>query len=143
MLSLHPNRGDAGDWLILTHLKLSSGCYSLSWIPLSLVFRCLKELLQGQMQLWPFQVIWLIILVWASQVALVVKNPPTNAGDIRDSGSIPRSGRSPGGGKPLQYSCLEKPTDRGAWRGTVRRVTKSQTRLKRLSIRSHILVYSH
>ena len=51
----------------------------------------------------------------ASQVALVVKNPPANAGD---SGSIPGSGRYPGGGRghPLQYSCLEKPMDRGASR---------------------------
>ena len=47
----------------------------------------------------------------ASQVALVVKNLPANAGDIRDSGSIPGLGRSPGGGhgSPLQYSCLENP----------------------------------
>ena len=47
----------------------------------------------------------------ASQVALVVKNPPANAGDRRDAGSIPGSGRSPGGGQgnPLQYSCLENP----------------------------------
>ena len=47
----------------------------------------------------------------ASPVVLVVKNPPANAGDIRDSGSIPRLGRSPGGGhgNPLQYSCLENP----------------------------------
>ena len=46
-----------------------------------------------------------------SQVALVVKNLPANAGDIRDTGSIPKLGRSPGGGcgKPFQYSCLEKP----------------------------------
>ena len=95
------------------------------------------------MQLWPLQVIWLIMLVWASQVALVVKNLPATAGDVRDEGSVPRSGRSPGGGKPLQYCCLEKPMDRGAWRGTVRRITKSQTRLKRLSIRARILVYSH
>ena len=53
----------------------------------------------------------------ASQVVLVVKNLPANAGDIRDRGSIPRSGRSPGGryGKPLQYSCLENPMDRGVW----------------------------
>ena len=52
----------------------------------------------------------------ASQVALVVMNPSANAGDIRDAGLIPRSGRSPGGGdgNPLQYSCLEKPMDRGA-----------------------------
>ena len=55
---------------------------------------------------------------WASQVALVVKNPPANTGD---SGSIPGSGRSPGGGNgnPLQYSCLENPTDRRAWWATV------------------------
>ena len=52
----------------------------------------------------------------ASQVALAVKNPPANAGDIRDEGSIPASGRSPGEGKgnPLQSSCLENLTDRGA-----------------------------
>ena len=53
----------------------------------------------------------------ASQVALVVKNPSANAGDIRDVGSIPGSGRSPrgGNGNTLQYSCLENPMDRGAW----------------------------
>ena len=68
----------------------------------------------------------------ASQVMLVVKNPPTIAGDIRDVGSIPGSGRSPGGGhgNPLQFSCLENPMDRGAWQATVHRVAKSQTRLK-------------
>ena len=51
---------------------------------------------------------------WASQVALVVKNPPANAGNVRDSGSIPGSGRSPGGGhdNPLQDSCLENSRDR-------------------------------
>ena len=48
---------------------------------------------------------------WASQMALVVKNPAANAGDVRDVSSIPGSGRSPGGGRgnPLQYSCLENP----------------------------------
>ena len=47
----------------------------------------------------------------ASQVALVLKNPPANSGDLRDVGSIPGSGRSPGegNGNPLQYSCLENP----------------------------------
>ena len=57
---------------------------------------------------------------WASQVALVVKNPPANSGDLRDTGSIPGSGRSPGEGNgySLQYSYLEKPMDRGAWRPT-------------------------
>ena len=67
----------------------------------------------------------------ASQVALVVKNPPANAGDIGDAGSIPGSGSIPRGehGNPLQYSCLENPTDRGVWWATVHRVAKSQTRL--------------
>ena len=52
-----------------------------------------------------------------SHVVLVVKNPPANAGDIRDGGSIPGSERCPeeGNGNPLQYSCLENPMDRGAW----------------------------
>ena len=65
----------------------------------------------------------------ASQVALVVKNPPASAGDVRDVGLIPGLGGSPGGGhgNPLQYSYLENPMDRGAWRATVRRVTQSQT----------------
>ena len=68
----------------------------------------------------------------ASQVALVVMNPSANAGDIRDAGLIPRSGRSPGGGdgNPLQYSCLENPMDRGAWQAIGHRVAKSWTRLK-------------
>ena len=50
-------------------------------------------------------------------MALVVKNPPTNAGDLRGVGSVPGSERSPGGGRgnPLQYSCLENPMDGGAW----------------------------
>ena len=58
----------------------------------------------------------------ASQVAVVGKNSPANAGDIRDVGLIPGSGRSPGGGpgNPLQYSCLENPMDRGASWATVR-----------------------
>ena len=62
----------------------------------------------------------------------VVKNLPANEGDIRDTGSIPGSGRSPGGGhgSPLQYSCLESPIDRGAWQDTGHRVEKSQTQLK-------------
>ena len=59
----------------------------------------------------------------------MVKNPPANAGDVRDVGSIPGSGRSPGGehSNPLQYSCLENPMDRGAWRATVPRIAESDT----------------
>ena len=61
----------------------------------------------------------------------MVKNPTPSAGDARDFGSIPRSGRSPGegNGNPLQYSCLENSMDRGAWWATVHGVSKSQTRL--------------
>ena len=67
----------------------------------------------------------------ASQMALVVKNLPAKAGDLRNLGSIPGLGRSSSGGhgNPLQYSCLENPMDREAWWATVHGVTKSQTRL--------------
>ena len=66
---------------------------------------------------------------------LVVKNPPASAGDIRGSTLNPGLGRSPGEGhgNPLQYSCLENPMDRGAWRAIVHGVTKSRTPLKWLS----------
>ena len=59
----------------------------------------------------------------------VVKNLPANAEDITDVGSVPESGRSPGRGhgNPPQYSCLENPTDRGTWRATDHRVSKSRT----------------
>ena len=62
-------------------------------------------------------------------MVLVVKNLPTNAGDIRDMGSIPGSGRSPGGGhgNPLQYSCPETPMDRGALRAAVHGVARVRT----------------
>ena len=61
------------------------------------------------------------------KVAQMVKKLPANTGDVRDMGSIPGLGRSPGGGRgnPLQYSCLENSMDREAWR--VHRITKSWT----------------
>ena len=60
-------------------------------------------------------------------MAQQVKNPPANA----ETGSLPESGKSPGGGNgyPLQYSCLENPMDRGAWWATVLGIAKSRTRL--------------
>ena len=72
-------------------------------------------------------------------MALLVNNPPANAGDVRDAGSIPGSGRSPreGNGNPIQYSCLENPLDRGVWRAVVYRVAKSWTKLKWLSTHTH------
>ena len=65
-------------------------------------------------------------------MALVVKNVPTNAGDVRDVGSIARSRRFPreGHGNPLHYSCLENPMDSGAWQATVHGAPKSWTQLK-------------
>ena len=66
----------------------------------------------------------------------MVKNLPANAKDAGDTGLIPGLGRSPGEGNvnPLQYSCLQNPMVRGAWQVTVHGVTKSQTRLKQLSM---------
>ena len=74
----------------------------------------------------------------ASQVALVVKNPPANARDVRDPGLIPGSGRplGEGNGDPLLYSCLENPMDRGAWRTSVHGVAKSQAQLS-IGMTSH------
>ena len=65
----------------------------------------------------------------------VVKNPLAKAGDPRDMGSIPRSGRSlgEGNGNRFQYSCLENPMDRGAWQATVHGVAKRQTLIERLN----------
>ena len=67
-------------------------------------------------------------LINTTQGALVIKNLPASAVDIRDTGSIPGSGRSlgEGNGNPLQHSCLENPTDKEAWRATVREVAKNQ-----------------
>ena len=62
-------------------------------------------------------------------MAQMVKSPPANGGDAGDMGLVPGLGRSLGGGhgNPLQYSCLENTTDRGAWQATIHRITKSQT----------------
>ena len=70
------------------------------------------------------------------RVALMVKNSPANAGDVRDAGSIPGLGGSPGGGhgNPLQCSCLENPIDRGSWRATVHRSSESWTQLSKQTL---------
>ena len=70
----------------------------------------------------------------------VIKNPPANARDTGDAGSIPGSGRSSGGGNgnPLQYSCLENPMDRGAWWATIRRVAKESDTTQQLNSNRHI-----
>ena len=82
-----------------------------------------------------FQGVQLSSVQWLSRVRLfvtqLVKTSPATAEVIRDPGSIPGLGRSPGGrhGSPPQYSCLENSMDSGAWWATVHRVTKSQTEL--------------
>ena len=79
----------------------------------------------------------------ASQVALLVKNLPAKGGDLRDVSLIPGLRRSLGGrnGNPHQYSCLENPKDQRAWRATVHRITKRQTRLKQLSTQVLCVIY--
>ena len=69
-------------------------------------------------------------------MALVVKNPPANAGGVRDTGFIPSLGRCPEGGhgNPFQYSCLVNPVDSGAWWAAFHGVAQSQTQLKQLSM---------
>ena len=81
---------------------------------------------------------WIIqtfLLKFTSQVALVVKNLPASAGHIRDMGSVPGWGRPTGeeNGNPFQYSCLQNPMDRVAWRAIVHRAAKSQTQLSDLA----------
>ena len=83
-----------------------------------------------------------------SQVALVVKNPPGNSGDMRDTCLISRWGRSPGegNGNPFQYSCLGNPMDRRAWRATVHRITRAGHDLVTKPAPEHLKtahVYSH
>ena len=87
----------------------------------------------GDTQSWDFFLFFFpdlhlsILNFQASYLVLVVKNLSTSTGDARDVGSSPGSGRSPGegNGNLLQYSCLENPTDRGAWQATVHKVAKS------------------
>ena len=72
------------------------------------------------------------------------KEPACNTGHVRDKGSVPGSRRSPGGGNgnPLQYSCLENPMDKGAWRVTVHGVLKTLTWLKPVSTQhTHMCIY--
>ena len=119
--------GTVGDTLRLSGraitIKAQYQHLSPAWQPTLLSFQC---------QYYP---------VWASQVALVLKNLPADAGTVQDAGSIPGSGRSPAGGhgNPCQYSCLENPMERAAWQATVPRVAKSRTRLTGLSMHIHTL----
>ena len=72
----------------------------------------------------------------------MVRNPAASAGDVRDLGLIPGSGRSTGGvnDNPFQHSCLENPMDRGAWWAAVHRVAKSWTGLKQLSMHAPLFL---
>ena len=127
-----------GKWLISHSAPLITQC-----VPVSLVVA--QWLGSWKYQRWWLVGYWILhhlklfshsLSLWlASLVELVVKNLPANAGDVRDVGLIPGSGRSPGGssGNPLQYSFLENPMDRRASWVTVHWVTKSWTWLKWLS----------
>ena len=93
---------------------------------------CHTQSQSSQINKYFFKIQDAVLSIRASQVPVVVKNPPTNTGDMRDVDSIPGSGRSPvgGHGNSLQYSCLEKPRDRGAWQATVQGIAKRWTELK-------------
>ena len=75
----------------------------------------------------------------------MVKNPPAKAGDSRDVGPFPGSGRSPGieDGNPLQHSCLENSMDRGDWQATVRGVAKESDMTEQLSVRTYAHIHTH
>ena len=89
----------------------------------------------GRHSIWLLHHVFGVYPRWLSS-----KEPTCNAGAAGDAGSLPGWGRSPGRGhgNPLHYSCLENPTERGAQRATVHRVTKSETRLKWLSTQDTI-----
>ena len=114
-----------------SRFQLPLGSYlRTEWLDHSLV-KCLNFFFNLQAGICP---------TGASQVVLVVKNPPANTGDIRDADSVPGLRRSPGGehGIPLQYSCLENLINRGAWWATAHMVTMSQTQSKQLSMHTRI-----
>ena len=131
-------------WRLITLQYCSGFCHTLTWI--SHGFTCIPENFIPNLARVPviFPPEFIQVNPRATKPLLVksssfygqrssdsvVKNPPANAGD-EDVGSIPGSGRSSGGGRgnPLQYSCLENPMDRGAWRAAVHGVPKSWTRL--------------
>ena len=137
---------DTQTWNISYKAYVLSAFLCSTLCPLSMV---LDSKLVFLPVIWPVSIgkeyiyicICMYLYIWASQVALVVKNPPAHAGAIREMDWIPRSGGSLEEGNPLQYSCLENPMDRGAWRATVHRVEKSLTQLKRLSM--HACTDSH
>ena len=89
-----------------------------------------------------------LLLLQASPMAQVVKNPPANAGEAGDAGLIPELGRflRRGNGNPLQYSCLENSMDRGAWHTTIHRVANSWTQLSEracVHAHTHLHTYTH
>ena len=91
--------------------------------------------------------VWIILTLYnlMNGASYVVNNPPANTGDLRDVGSIPGWGRSPGGGhgNPLRYSCLENPMDRGAWWSMVHRIAESWKWLKQFGTPAHNLMNTH
>ena len=129
-----PTEGYLGGFQVLA--ILNKDCYKYPgtsfWVAVKFLIH-LGKYLTADFWAGSYDNIFTYITNWASLVALVVKNKPDNAGDIRDLG------RSPGGGhgNPLQHSCLENPINRGAWWATVHGVTKSQTWLKWFSMHAY------
>ena len=111
--------------LTLLLLQAYEGRYHRQLVPRHLLFYSPQVNSTKHLFCLPFYFM-LELINEASQVVLVVKNPPANAGVIRGTGLIPGSGRSPGGGhsNPLHYPCLENPMNGGAWWAAVHRVTE-------------------
>ena len=116
-----------------TRIPPASWVYSCMLIYyLSSLARCVFQSLPNFKEVLWYNLSQFLFQICVLEMALVVKNPLTNTGNIGDAALTPWLGGSPGGrcGNRLQYSCLENPMDRGAWQVTVHRVTKSQTWLK-------------
>ena len=116
-----------------TRIPPASWVYSCMLIYyLSSLARCVFQSLPNFKEVLWYNLSQFLFQICVLEMALVVKNPLTNTGNIGDAALTPWLGGSPGGrcGNRLQYSCLENPMDRGAWQVIVHRVTKSQTWLK-------------
>ena len=131
--------------IILLHPNLWKNCLPGNWslVPKKVGDLWSRRWKRGASGLKSGQWMRLYDSLGASQVVLVVKTPPTNAGNIGDVGSIPGLRRSPGKGhgNPPQYSCLENSMDGGVWQAIVHGVTKSWVWLKRLSTHLFFLVF--
>ena len=106
------------------------------------LWRVWKAIIRLGLLFWERCILRSSVMSWGFSGGASDKEPPANAGDVKDTGSIPKSGRSPreGHGNPLQCSCLENPMNRRTWWAAVNGVTESRTQLKWLGMHAGYLV---